>query len=171
MARWAACLPPGASVLDFAGGSGRNLPPLLARSAMVTLADRDAGALAALPPAVQRVCADLESGPWPFRGRRFDAVVCCNYLHRPRLDLLMALIAPGGLLLYETFAQGNERYGRPSNPAFLLRRGELFGAAVRAGLEVLAFEDGHVREPRPAMVQRICAVRPPAGPEERRRVG
>jgi hypothetical protein len=117
------------------------------------------------------LCADLESGPWPFGRRRFDAVVCCNYLHRPRLDLLIALVAPGGLLLYETFAQGNERYGRPSRPAFLLRRGELFEAALRGGLQVLAFEDGYASSPRPAVIQRVCAFRPPAGPEERWRVG
>jgi 2-polyprenyl-3-methyl-5-hydroxy-6-metoxy-1,4-benzoquinol methylase len=105
-------------VLDFAGGAGRNLAPLMARSDRVTLADRDSAALEAAPAAVERLCADLESGPWPFRGRRFDAVVCCNYLHRPRLDLLIALVAPGGLLLYETFAQGNERHGRPARPDF-----------------------------------------------------
>lgn len=169
--RWAPCIAAGARVLDFAGGSGRNLAPLLARSERITLADRDAAALEALPAPVERLCADLESGPWPFGRRRFDAVVCCNYLHRPRLDLLVALVAPGGLLLYETFAQGNERYGRPSRPAFLLRRGELFEAALRGGLQVLAFEDGYASSPRPAVIQRVCAFRPPAGPEERWRVG
>lgn len=169
--RWAPCIPSGARVLDFAGGYGRNLAPLLARSDRIALADRDAAALESLPPSVERLRADLESGPWPFIGRRFDAVVCCNYLHRPRLDLLVALVAPGGLLLYETFAQGNERHGRPSRPAFLLRRGELLEAAMRGGLQVLGFEDGYVASPRPAVVQRVCAIRPPAGPEERRRVG
>ncbi|HWS74108.1 MAG TPA: class I SAM-dependent methyltransferase, partial [Quisquiliibacterium sp.] len=119
VARWAPAVPAGARVLDYAGGSGRNLPPLLARGARVTVADRDAGALAGIGPAVERICADLESGPWPFDGRRFDAVVCCNYLFRPRLDLLTALVAPVGLLVYETFAEGNERFGRPSRPSFL----------------------------------------------------
>jgi type II secretory pathway component PulF len=84
VARWARAVPAGARVLDFAGGSGRNLPPLLAREARITIADRDADALAGIGHAVERICADLESGPWPFDGRRFDAVVCCNYLFRPR---------------------------------------------------------------------------------------
>ena len=160
--RWAAALGDGERVLDFAGGAGRNLPPLLERGARVTVVDRDPEALAQLPAGVERLCAELETGAWPLRGRRFDAVVCCNYLFRPRLDLLAALVARGGLLVYETFAQGNERFGRPSRPDFLLRRGELLQVAMRAGLEVIAYEDGRVSAPRPAMMQRVCALRPPA---------
>lgn len=169
--RWAAALGAGERVIDFAGGAGRNLPPLLERGASVTVADRDPDALAQLPAGVERLCADLEAGAWPLRGRRFDAVVCCNYLFRPRLDLLAALVAPGGLLVYETFARGNERFGRPSRPDFLLRRGELLEVAARAGLEVIAYEDGRVAAPRPAVVQRMCALRPPATREERSLVG
>ena len=169
--RWAAALGHGERVVDFAGGAGRNLPPLLERGARVTVVDRDPDALAQLPAGVERLCADLEAGAWPLRGRRFDAVVCCNYLFRPRLDLLTALVAPGGLLVYETFAQGNERFGRPSRADFLLRRGELLEVAARAGLEVIAFEDGRVTAPRPAVVQRVCALRPPATREERGLVG
>jgi hypothetical protein len=170
--RWAAWLAPGASVLDFAGGAGRNLPPLLTRGARVTLADRDPAALALAREQAAtgagtletRLC-DLENAPWPFAERRFDAIVCCNFLHRPRQDLLAALLAPGGLLIQETFAQGNARYGRPANPDFLLRPGELARCAERAGLVVLAFEHGFTPAPKPAMVQRVCAVRPPFDPE------
>jgi hypothetical protein len=154
-------------VLDFAGGSGRNLPPLLARGADVTLADREPLA----PPGVRTLAADLERGPLPFEGRRFDAVVCCNYLFRPRLALLLDLVDAGGLLVYETFARGNERYGRPATPDFLLARGELLRAAAAAGLTVLAFEDGFVETPRPAMIQRICALRPPLSEQGLRLVG
>lgn len=169
--RWAGLIEPGAQVLDFAGGPGRNLAPLLERGARVTIVDRNPGALASADPRAQRLCADLESGPWAFGAQRFDAVVCCNYLFRPRLDLLLGLVKPAGVLIYETFARGNERFGRPARPEFLLRRGELFEAAVRCGLEVLAFEDGYVDLPRPAMIQRVCALRPPAVRQERRRVG
>ena len=183
VARFAHWISEGAAVLDYAGGTGRNLPPLLARGARVTLADRDPAALAqaravaasvsgAAPRAeaftaatLETIEADLENAPWPFAGRRFDAVVCCNFLHRPRADLVAGLLNPGGLLIHETFALGNARYGRPANPDFLLRPGELARAAERAGLVVLAYEHGFVRTPKPALVQRICAVRPPFDPE------
>lgn len=183
IARFARWIPEGATVLDYAGGSGRNLPPLLARGARVTLADRDPAALAqaraaaasaagAAPAAaastattLETVETDLENAPWPFAHRRFDAVVCCNFLHRPRADLIAGLLNPGGLLIHETFALGNARYGRPANPDFLLRPGELARAAERAGLVVLAFEHGFVRTPKPALVQRVCAARPPFDPE------
>ena len=169
--RWAALIRATDSVLDFAGGRGRNLPALLAHTDRVTVADRDAQALAAITHPVERLCVDLEAGRWPFGQRRFDVVVCCNYLFRPRLDLLAALVAPGGMLIYETFAVGHERHGRPSRPDFLLRRGELLGLAARTGLEVLAFEDGELSQPAPAVVQRICALRAPVVPEGQRRVG
>jgi hypothetical protein len=159
--RWAALLRPGALVLDFAGGSGRNAAPLLQAGARVCVADLDAGALALADPRAERVRVDLEHSSWPFERGRYDAVVCCNYLFRPRLDLLFGLVAPGGLLLYETFARGNARYGRPSNPAFLLGEGELFRAAERNGFAVLGYEHGFAAGPRPAMVQRLCAARPP----------
>ncbi len=164
-ARWVARLPRGARVLDFAAGGGRNLPPLLARDAQVLAVDRDAQALATLDPRVRRIATDLEAAPWPFAAERFDAVLCCNYLFRPRLDLLAGLLDAGGLLVYETFAAGNAAYGKPSNPDFLLAPGELLALAHRARLVVLAYEDGHVRAPRPAMVQRLAAVRAPVDRE------
>ena len=101
--------------------------------------------------------ADLESGPWPFVAASFDAVVVVHYLHRPVLPLIAAALADGGLLIYETFAQGNERFGRPRNPDFLLRPRELLVAF--ADLRVLAFEDGAVAGTVPAMIQRLAAVR------------
>ncbi len=102
---------------------------------------------------------DLEDGsPWPFDTRTFDAVIVTNYLHRPLMPILAAAVATGGLLIYETFADGNERYGRPGNPRFLLRRGELLDLAA-ARFRVLAYED--LETPRPARVQRIAAVRGP----------
>lgn len=168
--RWAPHIARGASVLDFACGAGRNLGPLAARGANVVAVDRDPAALAAIRFDVERIEADLEREPWPLGARRFDAVVCCNFLHRPRLDLLFGLVAPGGLMIYETFARGNERYGRPSNPDFLLADGELAAAARRCGLAVLAYEHGFAGG-RAAIVQRLCAVRPPFGPERYPLVG
>jgi SAM-dependent methyltransferase len=109
-------------------------------------------------PGVRFLQADLEDGsPWPLPGERFQGVVVTNYLHRPLFPLLKDSLAPGGVLLYETFMLGNERYGRPSNPAFLLRPGELWQAF--GGLHVVAFEQGTVAEPKAAMIQRLCAVR------------
>jgi SAM-dependent methyltransferase len=103
----------------------------------VLAVDRDRDALARLPAGAQPLCADLEGAPWPSElapASQFDAIVVANYLFRPRLDLLPACLAPGGLMLYETFAAGNARYGRPANPAFLLEPGELFAWAARHGL-------------------------------------
>jgi len=100
---------------------------------------------------------DLEDGsPWPFAGERFEGVVVTNYLHRPLFARLMESLAPGGVLIYETFMLGNERFGKPSNPAFLLRPGELLETFKE--LAVKGFEEGEVAEPKPAMIQRLCAV-------------
>jgi SAM-dependent methyltransferase len=174
------CLPRGAQVLDFACGRGRHALAALRLGLSVVAADRDAGALQAIEslwladrserepsgsatePRLATVCADLEAEPWPFEPARFDAIVVCNYLFRPRLDGLPDLLRPGGLLIYETFAEGNERYGRPANPDYLLARGELFAWVVRTGLHGLAFEDGFVGGSRRARVQRVRALRPPA---------
>lgn len=121
--------------------------------------DRDLSGIDDLvSPALIAVATDLEDGtPWPFAGTRFDAVVVTNYLFRPLLPTVVAAVAPGGVLVYETFAEGNERFGRPSNPDFLLRPGELLNA-VAGRLRVLAYEDLTVDQPKPAAVQRIVAT-------------
>jgi SAM-dependent methyltransferase len=158
--RWADRIPAGGPVLDLACGSGRHARWLAARGHPVAAVDRDAALLAHLSstPGVTTRCADLESGPWPYAGQAFAGIVVVNYLHRPLFPYLLDALAPGGALIYETFAAGNERYGRPSNPDFLLQPGELLDA-VRGALRVLAYEDRYVADPRPAMIQRICAVR------------
>lgn len=159
--RWAPRVASGASVLDVACGGGRHARLFAGLGHPVDAVDRDAAAVAALAgvSGVTALCADIENGPWPYAGRRFGAVVVTHYLHRPLFPALIAALAPDGVLIYETFAQGNERYGRPSNPDFLLRRGELLQAA--AGLRIVAYEDLTVESPKPAAVQRICAVREP----------
>jgi SAM-dependent methyltransferase len=124
----------------------------------VDAVDRDISQLIDLPANIHVLQADIESGPWPHAGRRFDAIVVANYLHRPLLATLVDSLEPGGVLVYETFARGNERFGKPSNRDFLLAPGELL-EAVRGRLRVLAYEDLVVDEPRPAAVQRIAARR------------
>ncbi|MDR5854857.1 class I SAM-dependent methyltransferase [Caballeronia sp. LZ062] len=158
--RWAHLVAPGADVLDVASGSGRHARWLAKRGHAVLAVDRDAEALASLSACagITTLVADLEGAPWPLSGdRRFGAVVVTNYLHRPLFGHLIDSLAPGGVLIYETFAAGNERIGKPSNPAFLLTPGELL-EAVRGRLRVIAYEDGSVEHPRAAYVQRICAV-------------
>jgi SAM-dependent methyltransferase len=156
--RFAPLIRAGSSVLDVACGSGRHARLLAGLGHRVDAVDRDAQALAGLArvAGVRTTCADLEGGPWPFSGTRFDAVIVTNYLHRPLLPVLVASLDAAGLLLYETFSRGNERYGRPSNPQFLLEPGELLRAA--ASLRIVAYEDLRVTEPKLALVQRICAV-------------
>ena len=160
--RFASLIPKGGSVLDLACGSGRHARYLLARGHPVVMVDRDVSGLADLAHAAgaEIVRHDLE-GPaqWPFAARRFAAVVVTNYLHRPLFGRIVAAVAPGGILIYETFAEGNAAFGRPRNPDFLLGREELLDR-VRPHLGVIAFEDLAVDSPRPAMVQRIAAVRP-----------
>lgn len=163
VARWAAELPAGASVLDVACGSGRHARWLAGRGLQVTGIDRDAAALSGLAGIAQTIVADIEGNPWPLpAGATFDAVVVTNYLHRPLWPRLLASVAPGGRLIYETFAIGNETVGKPSNPAFLLAPGELLDA-VRGQLRVIGYEDGFLVAPREAYVQRVCAVRELAG--------
>jgi SAM-dependent methyltransferase len=156
--RWAASIRPGGAVLDVAAGGGRHARFLARMGFEVDAVDRDVAALSDAPENVRALAADIESSPWPYAGRRFDAIVVTNYLHRPLLATLVDSLEPGGMLIYETFARGNERFGKPSNPAFLLAPGELL-EAVRPALRVLAFEDLVVEIPRPAAVQRICARR------------
>jgi SAM-dependent methyltransferase len=154
--RWSHLVPAGATVLDVACGSGRHVRWFAERGCRVTALDRDAAALEPLRGMAEVVVADIEAGPWPLAGRRFDAVLVTNYLWRPQLPAIVASVAVGGVLLYETFAIGNERFGKPSNPAFLLAPGELLVAA--AGLRVVAYEDGFLGAPD-RLVQRICALR------------
>jgi len=156
--RWIPLIRPGGEVLDVACGGGRHARHLAALGFEAVAVDRDPALFQDPPAGVRLVQADLEAGAWPFPGRRFDAIVVTNYLHRPLLPVLAASLEPGGLLVYETFARGNERFGRPSNPDFLLAPGELL-EAVRGRLRVLAYEDLVVAEPRPAAVQRLCARR------------
>ena len=156
--RFAGLIAAGGTVLDVACGRGRHARWLEHRGHRVTGIDRDAAALAACGASETIIC-DLETEPvtWPLDTRCFDAVVVTNYLHRPLFAQLIAALAPGGMLLYETFATGNGRYGRPSNPAFLLETGELL---ARCGaLIVVAFEDGIVSTPTHASVQRICCTK------------
>lgn len=156
--RFGCGLAPGARVLDLACGGGRHARWFAARGCNVLGVDRDPACGEALAGSgVEFLCADLESGPWPLAGREFDAVVVTNYLHRPLLGPIAQALAPGGLLIYETFALGQERFGKPSNPDFLLAPGELL-AAFGGALRVWAFEDGELA--RPARVQRIAARRP-----------
>src|SRR5882672_1634270 len=159
VARWADRVSAGGRVLDLACGDGRHARYLAARGHPVEAVDRDPAMLARLAgiPGVTTRCADLEGGPWPYEDERFTGIVVTNYLHRPLFPRLLTALAPEGVLIYETFAAGNERYGRPSNPAYLLKPGELL-EVVRRRLKVLAYEDVHVSDPRPAAVQRICAI-------------
>ncbi len=158
--RFAALISPGGAVLDLACGHGRHTRLLAGMGHAVEAADRDAEALAglaSLPGATIRQ-ADLENAPWPYAGRRFDGIVVANYLHRPLFPHLVEALAEGGVLLYETFMLGNERFGRPSNPDFLLRPGELI-EAFGGQLDIVAFEQGVVAQPKPAAVQRLCAIK------------
>lgn len=157
--RWAEAIPPSGSVLDLACGSGRHVRYLAARGLRVTAVDRDREALDRCECAAERIQADLEGAPWPLNGRRFDAVVVTNYLWRSLMPQVANSVAPGGLLLYETFARGNERFGKPSNPEFLLRAGELL--TLVPDLHVLAFEDGMADAPM-RRIQRLAAWRAPA---------
>jgi SAM-dependent methyltransferase len=159
--RFAPLAASGGAVLDIACGGGRHLRLFAGAGHPVTGIDRNLDGVADLTgrPGIDLVQADLEDGsPWPLPPeRRFAAVVVTNYLHRPLLPLLASLLAPGGVLIYETFAIGNERFGRPSSPAFLLEPGELLKVAAR-GLQVVAFEQGEIEIPKKAVVQRLCAL-------------
>ena len=156
--RWAGAITPQGTVLDLACGPGRHVRYLAALGLRVTAVDRDRDALARLQGLPAEVIeADLEAGPWPLPGRTFDAVVVTNYLWRALLPAIVGSVAEGGWLLYETFALGQEKLGRPTNPDFLLRPGELLAAAQ--DLRVIAYEDGVVQSPE-RRVQRLAAWRP-----------
>ena len=153
--RWAHLLPAQARVLDLACGQGRHFRWLAGLGHRVTGVDRDALALQGLTPLGEVLCADLESGPWPLPQRQFEAVVVTNYLWRALWPDILASLAPGGVLIYETFATGNETVGKPARPDFLLQPGELL--RVCSGLRVVAYEDGFLSFPD-RFVQRIVAV-------------
>ncbi|MES2785190.1 MAG: class I SAM-dependent methyltransferase [Pseudomonadota bacterium] len=158
--RWSHLVAPGGRVLDVACGAGRHMRWFASRGHPVTGVDRSADAIGSLAGVGEVLQADIENGPWPFAGRTFDAVVVTNYLWRPLLGVIVQSVAPGGVLLYETFAAGNETVGKPSRPDFLLRTGELLQAC--ANLRVVAYEDGFIEQP-PRYIQRVAAVRPVAG--------
>ena len=160
--RWAALIQPGGRVLDVACGAGRHARWLAARGHAVDAVDGDAAAIASLAdvPGVHPLCADIENSSWPYKAGVYAAVIVTNYLHRPLFPELLRALAGGGVLIYETFAIGNERYGRPSNPHFLLQPGELLDV-VRGQLRVVAYEDIYSDDPKPALLQRICAVKCP----------
>ena len=155
MCRWAPLIRPGGRVLDLACGSGRHVRWLAARGLRVTAVDRDAAAVQPLQGIAEVRVADLEGGAWPLAGERFDAVVVTNYLWRPTWPQLRDTLAEGGVLIYETFALGHERIGKPSRPEFLLQPGELL--ALARGWQVVAYEDGLLDGPS-RRVQRIAAV-------------
>ena len=162
VARWLPLAPSG-EVLDLACGRGRHARLAAAGGHPVLAIDRDPAALAAAAGegiVTQAVDLEAEGAVWPFAPGRFAAVIVTNYLHRPLFGHLAAALAPGGLLIYETFALGNEAFGKPSNPAFLLAPGELLDRVRAFGLNVLAFEDGIVTRGRTARVQRIVAAAP-----------
>ncbi len=151
-------------MLDLAAGCGRHTRFFLLRGHPVIAVDRDVAALRVIAdPRLEVIEADLEGAPWPFGGRTFAGVVVSNYLWRPLVPLIVASVAPGGALLYETFAVGNERFGRPTNPDFLLRPGELL-EAVRGHLEVREYSHGEEGAPPTAVRQRMCAVRRSTAP-------
>jgi len=163
--RWAHLLPAGGRALDLACGSGRHLRWLVTQGLHATGIDRDATALAASADLAQAgtaelITADVENGPWPCPGRQFDAVVVTNYLWRPLWPQILDSLAPGGVLMYETFADGNQTVGKPSRPDFLLQPGELITRC--AGLRIVAYEDGFADAPA-RFLQRVVAVRPGAG--------
>jgi SAM-dependent methyltransferase len=167
IARHAHLVPHSGPVLDLAAGGGRHTRYFKGLGHAVTAVDRDLSGLADLEGDAQItvVAADLEGGnPWPLGERRFAGIVVANYLHRPLFPRIAAALQPGGVLLYETFARGNERFGKPSNPDFLLEPGELLDFAEAEGLTVRAYHCGEVQAPRPAVVQRIVAM---AGPHPR----
>ncbi len=158
--RWAHLVPAGGPVLDVACGFGRHLRWFAARGHPVTGVDRSQEAIDSLAGLGETLAADIENDAWPLPGRHFAGVVVTNYLWRPLLPTLLRSVAPGGVLIYETFAAGNETVGKPSRPDFLLRPGELLDACSE--LRVVAYEDGFLDEPT-RYLQRIAAVRPAPG--------
>jgi SAM-dependent methyltransferase len=147
-------------VLDLACGAGRHAALLASLGHTVLAVDQDISAIELLKSdSIQTQQLDLEGPKWPLLDQRFSAIVVTNYLYRPFLDELPKMLTEDGVLIYETFASGNAEFGKPSNPDFLLKPGELLALAGRASLRVIAYEDIYLDQPKPAMVQRICAVK------------
>ena len=146
--------------MDLACGAGRHAALMALLGHTVLAVDQDISALEGLQNTrIHGQKEDLEGATWPLSGQQFLGIVVTNYLYRPFLDQLPQMLGNGGVLIYETFADGNAQFGKPSNPDFLLKPGELLALAARAGLKVLAYEDIYLDQPKPAMVQRICAVK------------
>jgi len=158
--RFAPLIPKSGLVLDLACGSGRHSEFFAGMGHEVLAVDQDVTAVSSLENSlITPRCLNLEEADWPLIDSEFCAIVVTNYLYRPHLDQLPKMLQMGGVLIYETFAQGNGDFGKPSNPDFLLNSGELLAFAARHGLKVLAYEDIYVEKPKPAMVQRLCAVK------------
>ena len=166
VARWTHLVKPQGSVLDVAGGRGRHAKWFYEQNHAVALIDRSREAIDSIAISdrnFEKVVADIENDPWPFTGRQFDALIVTHYLWRPLMPTLLASLSPGGVLIYETFTDGNETVGKPSRPDFLLRTAELL--QICSSLRIVAFEDGFeaaVTGHGPRFVQRIAAVREPA---------
>ena len=156
--RWAPLIAPASSVLDLACGAGRHTRLLASLGHRVLCVDRSDEALATASAWGTPLQADIENEAWPLPGQSFGAVVVTNYLWRALWPQILAAVQPGGVLLYETFAQGHETVGRPSRADFLLQPGELLQVAAQGGLRVVAYEDGFLPEPE-RFVQRLAAVR------------
>lgn len=162
--RWPQALRPGATALDLACGSGRHVRHLASLGLKVTGVDRDAAAVAPLRGLAEIIEADIENSPWPLSGRQFDLVLVTNYLWRPLLPSIVESVAPGGWLIYETFADGQQTVGRPARPEFLLQPGELLQAC--AGLQIVGYENGWTEDAAGVngrYVQRVAGVRLAAG--------
>jgi SAM-dependent methyltransferase len=158
--RFASQIPKTGSVLDLACGGGRHSLLLAEMGYSVLAVDQDIGEIEKTENLLIRSKAlNLEGDIWPLEGDKFSGIVVTNYLYRPYLNRLPEMLEKNGVLIYETFAQGNEQFGRPSNPNFLLKTGELLELAQRYGLKVLAYEDIYQGQPKPAMIQRLCAVK------------
>jgi SAM-dependent methyltransferase len=174
--RFAGLIPPNSKVLDLACGGGRHARYAASLGHSVLAVDKDVSALSTNPTQnIHCLSFDLElsdspsHADWPLAPDQFGGIIVTNYLHRPLMGDLLLSLRTGGVLIYETFAQDNGLFGKPSSPDFLLLPGELLRlASSKPEFQVLAFEDGYVSDPKPAMVQRICLIRGPVGPPESR---